>query len=170
MSDLTPQEQQTREETLNHIKKVQEYIALFIDKLLLRAKEHDKTKLEEPESEYFLKYTPLLKDSVYGSEQYYEFLKQLKPALDHHYLSNPHHPEYTAANTEVWKDIPGFEGFYMVSNFGAVKSVERIITRPNGRDLPLKGRDMILSRTPKGYLRVQLRKEGKYKHFLYTDL
>ena len=27
---------------------------------------------------------------------------------------------------EVWKDIPGYEGYYQVSNLGRVKSVERI--------------------------------------------
>lgn len=26
---------------------------------------------------------------------------------------------------EIFKDVPGFEGFYQVSNFGNVKSVER---------------------------------------------
>jgi len=29
---------------------------------------------------------------------------------------------------EVWKDIKGYEGLYQVSNFGRVKSVERIVT------------------------------------------
>jgi len=28
---------------------------------------------------------------------------------------------------EVWKDIPGYEGYYQVSNFGRVKSLERIV-------------------------------------------
>lgn len=32
---------------------------------------------------------------------------------------------------EVWKDIPGFEGVYQVSNFGRVKSLERIIKWKN---------------------------------------
>ena len=34
---------------------------------------------------------------------------------------------------EVWKDIKGFEGFYQVSNMGRVKSLERTITRKDGR-------------------------------------
>ena len=28
---------------------------------------------------------------------------------------------------EIWKDIPNYEGYYAVSNFGQVKSVERTI-------------------------------------------
>jgi len=30
-------------------------------------------------------------------------------------------------HSEIWKDIKGFEGFYMVSNYGRVKSMERTI-------------------------------------------
>jgi hypothetical protein len=28
---------------------------------------------------------------------------------------------------EIWKDIPGYEGYYQASNFGNIKSVDRII-------------------------------------------
>lgn len=28
---------------------------------------------------------------------------------------------------EIWKDIPGYEGYYQVSNMGRVKSLERIV-------------------------------------------
>lgn len=30
---------------------------------------------------------------------------------------------------EIWKDIPGFERLYQVSNLGRVKSLQRVITR-----------------------------------------
>lgn len=32
---------------------------------------------------------------------------------------------------EVWKDIPGYEGFYMISNKGRVKSVEHKVRNPH---------------------------------------
>ena len=32
---------------------------------------------------------------------------------------------------EIWKDIPGYEGLYQVSNFGNAKSLDRIIYRSN---------------------------------------
>lgn len=28
---------------------------------------------------------------------------------------------------EIWKDIPGYEGYYQVSNFGRVKSLRRVL-------------------------------------------
>ena len=33
--------------------------------------------------------------------------------------------------SEIWKDIPGFEGRYQVSNLGRVKSLPRIVKRTN---------------------------------------
>lgn len=42
--------------------------------------------------------------------------------------------------TEVWKDIKGYEGLYQVSNMGRVKSLERIIIRKNGSKMPVKER------------------------------
>lgn len=35
-------------------------------------------------------------------------------------------------NNEIWKDIKGYEGLYQVSNFGRIKSLERIITNTLG--------------------------------------
>lgn len=34
---------------------------------------------------------------------------------------------------EIWKDIPGYEGCYQVSNLGRVKSLDRIVHRSDGR-------------------------------------
>ena len=42
----------------------------------------------------FDEFTPKLKDCTYGSDEYKEFLKGLKVALDHHYKNNSHHPEH----------------------------------------------------------------------------
>ena len=33
---------------------------------------------------------------------------------------------------EIWKDIPGYQGLYQVSNYGRVKSLERLVK--NGKD------------------------------------
>lgn len=35
--------------------------------------------------------------------------------------------------TEIWKDIPEYEGLYQVSNMGRIKSLERISVRNNGK-------------------------------------
>ena len=68
--------------------------------LLRRGMEHDKTKLYEPEVDLFVKYTPELAKCHYGSPEYDTALKGLKPALDHHYGNNRHHPEHFKAGVK----------------------------------------------------------------------
>lgn len=46
------------------------------------------------EKEIFDQFTPLLKNSTYGSEEYKKFLTEMKVGLDHHYENNSHHPEH----------------------------------------------------------------------------
>lgn len=62
--------------------------------LLRRSWEHDRSKLESPERETFDEFTPKLTATTYGSEEYRSFLAAMKPALDHHYAHNSHHPEH----------------------------------------------------------------------------
>lgn len=85
-------------ETRKHIWLVAKYLNIFACELLKRATLHDASKLEEPEASIFEKYTPLLKSTTYGSDEYYALLKEMKPALDHHYFKNKHHPEFNDYN------------------------------------------------------------------------
>jgi hypothetical protein len=55
---------------------------------------HDSSKFSPDEWPHFERETPLLKTLVFGSEEYTASLARLKPALDHHYASNRHHPEH----------------------------------------------------------------------------
>ena len=87
-------EETVKKETLDHISKVSNNIDIFIEELELRKELHDKSKLEYPEFETFVEFTPKLKNSTYGSDEYNQFLVDMKPALDHHYANNSHHPEY----------------------------------------------------------------------------
>lgn len=80
--------------TKAHIKRVEELLLGCIEDLLFRSQEHDKSKLEDPELSIFDEYTPKLKDCTYGSDEYKGFLEGMKPALDHHYAENRHHPEH----------------------------------------------------------------------------
>ena len=84
----------SKADTLEHIRSVSNKINTFIKLLVERAQKHDNSKLGSPEKELFDKYTPILKELTYGSEEYKDSLEQLKPALDHHYAVNPHHPEH----------------------------------------------------------------------------
>ena len=65
--------------------------------------------------------------------------------------------------SEIWRDIPGYEGFYQASSFGRIKSLKRI--RKNGKDACYEQRERILKThiSPNGYSQVTLSKLGKLK-------
>lgn len=81
-------------ETLKHIRWVNRFLIDFSTELLKRAQEHDQSKLESPEKDLFDEMTPILEKVEYNSPEYKESLERLKPALDHHYLVNSHHPQH----------------------------------------------------------------------------
>lgn len=60
---------------------------------------------------------------------------------------------------EVWRDIPGFEGYYQVSNLGRVKS----LIGWNGHGYINRERIIKPSLTSTGYYKVDLKKNGKRK-------
>ncbi len=81
-------------DTLKHILRINELLHSVARNVLDRADKHDRSKLTAPEKQIFDKYTPKLKTSVYGSEEYKQFLQEMKPALDNHYKENKsHHPD-----------------------------------------------------------------------------
>lgn len=65
---------------------------------------------------------------------------------------------------EMWKDIPGYEGYYQVSNRGKVRSVARTI-KYSGRwgktTKTIGGKLKKLVKDKNGYLRTSLYKNGK---------
>ena len=84
----------SRIDTLLHIKRVSELLNKFATDLIERGNHHDDSKLVSPEKELFDELTPLLSSLKYGTPEYQESLDRLKPALDHHYANNSHHPQY----------------------------------------------------------------------------
>jgi hypothetical protein len=84
-------------QTYEHIRQVQELLRRVVVNLLQRAEVHDVSKLASPEAEVFEKYVPLLRDTTYGSAEYQQFLREMQPALQHHYRHNRHHPEHHEA-------------------------------------------------------------------------
>lgn len=83
-----------RPATYEHIQIVQRMLNDLIRELLTRSEQHDQSKLRDPEKSVFDEYTPKLRDVTYGSEEYKAALAGMKPALDHHYANNRHHPEH----------------------------------------------------------------------------
>lgn len=87
----------SRPDTYAHIQEVRNRLARVAVDLIQRGLVHDQSKLESPEVEVFDEYTPKLKDSTYGSDEYKAFLVGMGEGLRHHYEANDHHPEHHAA-------------------------------------------------------------------------
>src|SRR5699024_9932086 len=71
---------------------------------------------------------------------------------------------------EVWKDIPNYEGYYQVSSLGRVKSLDRIITYSNGKEVYTKGKIIKQSKDSHNRLRLILNKNGKKKNYFVHSL
>lgn len=63
---------------------------------------------------------------------------------------------------EIWKPIVGFEGYYEVSSFGNVRSVDRYVVNNKGLRL-IKGQIIKQTKQKNGYLYVGLYKKQKHK-------
>ena len=94
MDDLHTAELEAKVQTYEHIDKIREMLRLFATELVTRGETHNRSKLKPAESKVFAEFTPKLKTSTYGSDEYKGFLRDMKPALDHHYANNRHHPEH----------------------------------------------------------------------------
>ena len=72
---------------------------------------------------------------------------------------------------EVWKDVKGYEGFYMVSDHGRVLSKERKVW--NGKVFYKRHAMFLKGSISRGYLKVYLCKDGKviqrYIHRLVAE-
>ncbi len=77
-----------------HIAKVNSLIEKLAKDLLKRGKEHDKSKLKEPELKLMTSYLDEMKKVEYGSKEWKELSELTKPAREHHYKENRHHPEH----------------------------------------------------------------------------
>lgn len=87
-------EYDSRIETYKHIAVVRGYLLTIAWIIMTRGDDHDLSKLEEPELSVFNEFTPKLRNSTYGSDEYEQFLVQMGEGLRHHYEVNDHHPEH----------------------------------------------------------------------------
>jgi len=78
--------------------------------------------------------------------------------------------------TEIWKPISVYNGYYEVSNFGRVRSITRKIERTNPFNNKIKtfytykGKLIPFWITPKGYCRCSLNIDGIKKNHLVHQL
>lgn len=84
-------------DTLKHSLRVGALMGVAITELVHRSVRHDLSKTEPPELEIFNEFTPKLKGSTYGSDEYKGFLEAMGDGLRHHYAHNRHHPEHFGA-------------------------------------------------------------------------
>jgi hypothetical protein len=84
----------SRPETQAHINRVGDFLETAIQNLWDRKYRHDASKMVEPELSAFNIATPKLANLEYGSEEYKQSLRDLGPALAHHFAENDHHPEH----------------------------------------------------------------------------
>jgi len=85
-------------------------------------------------------------------------------------MKNIHLMTKEEPNVEIWKDINDYEGLYQVSNFGNVRSLDRIVNKPNGISYMRKGKLCVQSKSNLGYMTVGFtvnnKKVNKYVHRL----
>ena len=84
----------SRPETWAHIDRVRDFLRDVLLDLQERSDRHDQSKLVEPELAAFDIATPKLATLEYGSGEYKQSLRDLGPALAHHFEHNDHHPEH----------------------------------------------------------------------------
>ncbi len=84
----------SRADSLAHIHRVRDHIDGFVAEMLARGRVHDASKLDEPEKSAFDQIIPLLDGVAYGTPEYEAVVERARPALEHHYRRNSHHPEH----------------------------------------------------------------------------
>lgn len=84
----------SEEDTREHIKQVAIRLENVGYLLKRRGEDHDLSKLGPVEKPIFDEVTPKLKNLEYGTEEYRASLREMGPALQHHYENNSHHPEH----------------------------------------------------------------------------
>jgi hypothetical protein len=67
---------------------------------------------------------------------------------------------------EQWRDIPGFEGAYQVSDQGSVRSLDRHVLSTDGRTILYKGRSLRPAPRPSGHLTVSFAGRSHTVHTL----
>ena len=63
-------------------------------KLVWRSIVHDLSKYGWAETKHFARSIRKLRNTTYGTDEYFALLESIKPAIEHHYAKNRHHPEH----------------------------------------------------------------------------
>lgn len=81
--------------------------------------------------------------------------------------------QHTVLPNEQWRPVPGYEGYYEVSDQGRVRSLDRLIVYVNGDRHYTKGKLKSVSDNGNGYLSVSLSRNNsdvrRYVHRLVLE-
>lgn len=91
---LTIEEKAANFHQMKHMERLRDLLNICIIDLLKRGERHDQSKLLPPEVAVFTEFQPKLATCTFGSPEYNANLVEMKPALDHHYANNSHHPQF----------------------------------------------------------------------------
>jgi hypothetical protein len=164
----------SRPATHEHIHQVQKLLTRVLVDLQERLVLHDRSKLSDPEKAAFDEVSSALRKTTYGSDEYKANLAKIRPALDHHFAHNAHHPEFgemSADGPVEWRSVREYQDHYEVSNYGDVRSLTRTVKRSGKQgDVTMQGRDLAAHPTPKGYRRIRLQRDGDGANFFVHRL
>lgn len=82
------------QDVLKHRHRVAKLLLTAARALTERAACHDDSKFSAAEMDAFIATRSRFAATPYGTPEYFALLAELKPALDHHYAENRHHPEH----------------------------------------------------------------------------
>lgn len=83
-----------RRSLLGHKILVGKHMRAAVSALMWRAVVHDYSKFVPAEYDAFVSNQPIFENISYGTPEYRAALKAIKPAIQHHYANNTHHPEH----------------------------------------------------------------------------
>jgi hypothetical protein len=81
---------------IRHVASTKASMQFIVCDLFQRAVIHDNSKFSPEEYEPYEQAFPGLQKYAYGTEEFKAELRKIKPAIQHHYENNSHHPEYNA--------------------------------------------------------------------------
>ncbi|SRR5258708_962795 len=79
---------------IDHKRRVAHYMGLIANELFKRAAVHDNSKFSPEEFEAYDQAFPNFKKYAFGSEELKAVYESIRPALQHHFQENRHHPEH----------------------------------------------------------------------------
>ena len=82
------------ESVLSHKEQVARLLAEVSGALCMRAAQHDDSKFSDEEAAAYAEALTRLNAAPYGSPEYILACERIRPAIEHHYRVNRHHPEH----------------------------------------------------------------------------